>query len=92
MPSARGAPGLRSVEIDCTADELIVTAGGNQAFLLALMALIEEGDEVLLPAPYFINHEMAIGAIGGEVRSAGVIPGVPIPPPHGEDGVGCENG
>jgi aspartate/methionine/tyrosine aminotransferase len=49
-------------------DEVIITAGGNQAFMLALMTLIDPGDEVLLPAPYFVNHEMAIAAFGALPR------------------------
>jgi aspartate/methionine/tyrosine aminotransferase len=44
--------------------EVIITAGANQAFMLALMTVLEPGDEVLLPAPYFMNHEMAVRAIG----------------------------
>ncbi len=47
-----------------TPDDVIITAGGNQAFMLALMTLVDPGDEVLLPAPYFVNHQMAIAAIG----------------------------
>lgn len=46
-------------------DDVIITAGGNQAFMLAAMTLIDPGDEVVLTAPYFVNHEMAIRAIGG---------------------------
>jgi aspartate/methionine/tyrosine aminotransferase len=48
--------------------EVIVTAGGNQAFMLALMTLVDPGDEVLLPAPYFVNHQMAIAALGAIPR------------------------
>jgi aminotransferase len=44
--------------------ELIITAGGNQAFQLALTTLVEPGDEVVLAAPYFLNHEMAVRSIG----------------------------
>lgn len=44
--------------------EVIITAGGNQAFMLGLMTLVDPGDEVLLPAPYFVNHQMAVAAIG----------------------------
>jgi aspartate/methionine/tyrosine aminotransferase len=51
-----------------TPDEVIITAGGNQAFMLALMTLVDPGDEVLLPSPYFVNHEMAIAAFGGIPR------------------------
>ena len=50
---------------DVRSDEIIITAGGNQAFMLAVMTLIDPGDEVILAAPYFVNHEMAIRAVGG---------------------------
>lgn len=39
---------------------LVVTAGGNMAFLNALFAICDPGDEVILPLPYYFNHEMAI--------------------------------
>src|SRR5258706_313577 len=38
----------------------MVTAGGNQAFLNAILAITDPGDEVILPVPYYFNHEMAI--------------------------------
>jgi aspartate/methionine/tyrosine aminotransferase len=50
--------------IEARPDEIIITAGGNQAFMLAAMTLIDPGDEVVLAAPYFVNHEMAIRAVG----------------------------
>ena len=50
---------------DVRSDEIIITAGGNQSFMLAVMTLIDPGDEVILAAPYFVNHEMAIRAVGG---------------------------
>ena len=43
---------------------LMVTAGGNMAFLTALLAICDEGDEVVLVRPYFFNHEMAVRMIG----------------------------
>lgn len=51
-------------DIDVTPDGVIVTAGGNQAFMLAAMSVVDSGDEVILTAPYFVNHEMALRAIG----------------------------
>ncbi|MEI6465499.1 MAG: pyridoxal phosphate-dependent aminotransferase [Verrucomicrobiota bacterium] len=41
-------------------NRLMVTAGGNQAFLNAVLAITDPGDEVILPVPYYFNHEMAI--------------------------------
>ena len=40
------------------ASQVAVTAGCNQAFCLAMMALTEPGDEVLLPLPSYFNHDM----------------------------------
>ena len=52
--------------------EVIITAGGNQALQLALTTLIDPGDEVVLVAPFFLNHEMAIQSVGGVVVEAPV--------------------
>lgn len=41
-------------------NRLMVTAGGNNAFVSALLAIADPGDEVILPVPYYFNHEMAI--------------------------------
>jgi aspartate/methionine/tyrosine aminotransferase len=49
------------IEVGPTRDaRLMVTAGGNQAFLNAALAILDPGDEVILPVPYYFNHEMAI--------------------------------
>ena len=52
------------LHIDATPDGVIVTAGGNQAFMLAAMTVVDSGDKVVLTAPYFVNHEMALRSIG----------------------------
>ena len=53
-------------------DELIVTAGGNQAFMLATMTLLDPGDDMLLVSPHFVNHAMAIQAVGANAIEAPV--------------------
>jgi aspartate/methionine/tyrosine aminotransferase len=50
---------------------VVVTAGGNQAFMNAVLAVTDPGDEVILPVPYYFNHEMAIEMAGARV--------VPVP-------------
>lgn len=39
---------------------IVVTAGGNMAFINALLAVADAGAEVILQTPYYFNHEMAI--------------------------------
>src|SRR5262249_19297389 len=41
-------------------NRLLVTAGGNLAFANAILAICDPGDEVILPTPYYLNHEMAV--------------------------------
>jgi aspartate/methionine/tyrosine aminotransferase len=53
-------------------DDLIVTAGGNQAFMLAAMTLLDPGDDMLLVSPHFVNHAMAIQAAGANAIEAPV--------------------
>jgi len=40
------------------AEQVLITAGCNQAFCLATLALAGAGDEVILPLPYYFNHRM----------------------------------
>ena len=39
---------------------VVVTAGGNMAFFNALLAIADPGDDIILLAPYYFNHEMAV--------------------------------
>jgi aspartate/methionine/tyrosine aminotransferase len=39
---------------------VVVTAGANLAFMNAVLAIADPGDEVIVPAPYYFNHEMAV--------------------------------
>ena len=38
----------------------MVTAGSNMGFLNAVLAIADPGDEIILPTPYYFNHEMAV--------------------------------
>ena len=43
--------------------DLVVTAGSNMAFMNAILAIADPGDEIILMRPYYFNHEMAINMI-----------------------------
>ena len=40
------------------ADHVLPTGGCNQAFCVTVSALADTGDEIILPVPYYFNHEM----------------------------------
>lgn len=47
-------------------DQVAITAGANQAFCLALAVVCEPGDRVILPVPYYFNHDMWLSISGVE--------------------------
>ncbi|WP_333714532.1 aminotransferase [Yoonia sp.] len=46
------------------AEQVAITSGCNQAFAAAIAALCTEGDEVILPVPYYFNHRMWLDMSG----------------------------
>jgi len=51
--------------IEADADKnIMVTAGANQAFVNAVLSITEPGDRVIVLAPYYFNHVMAIQLAG----------------------------
>ena len=41
---------------DFTADQILVSVGGKQAFYNLCQTLLNEGDEVIIPAPYWVSY------------------------------------
>ena len=71
---AVGLPELRQAIVDKTLkdsgtkydiSQIVVTNGGKQAVYQAFQAIVNEGDEVLLPAPYWTTYPEAIALAGG---------------------------
>jgi aspartate/methionine/tyrosine aminotransferase len=48
-----------------TPEQVVITAGSQEALYLALLTLVEEGDEVLLPDPGFVAYPTIVRMAGG---------------------------
>ncbi|CAK5282496.1 unnamed protein product [Mycena citricolor] len=46
-----------------TADHLSMVAGCNMAFVAVIMALADAGDQVILPTPWYFNHQMTLSML-----------------------------
>lgn len=46
----------KSVNIDVTPDEMIVGAGASEAILFSLQSIMDEGDEIIIPEPFYANY------------------------------------
>jgi len=42
--------------LNFTADQVLVSVGGKQSFFNLALALLDEGDEVVIPAPYWVSY------------------------------------
>ncbi len=49
---------------EITPAQVAITSGCNQAFAAALTALTAEGDEILIPTPWYFNHKMWLDMMG----------------------------
>ncbi len=42
--------------MDYSSEEILITLGGSEAFQFIFMAIFDEGDEILIPDPYYANY------------------------------------
>lgn len=57
---------LRDSGTEVSANQVVVTNGGKQAVYQAFAVLLDAGDEVLLPTPYWTTYPEAIALAGGK--------------------------
>jgi aspartate/methionine/tyrosine aminotransferase len=65
LREAIAAKTARDSGYQVAASQVVVTNGGKQAVYQAFAALIDPGDEVLLPAPYWTTYPESISLAGG---------------------------
>lgn len=65
LKEAIAAATLRDSGLEVSPGQVLVTNGGKQALYNAFAALVDPGDEVLLPAPYWTTYPESIALAGG---------------------------
>lgn len=72
--SNKGMPALReeisgylsyNFGVKFPADDIIITVGASEAIDLALRAVVDEGDEVLIPDPSYVSYKPCVELLGG---------------------------
>jgi len=73
-PPVPGIPELREAivqklkrdnNLDYQTSQIVVSTGGKQALANAIYALVDPGDEVLIPAPYWVSYPAMVQLAGG---------------------------
>ncbi len=63
--------------------DILVTTGGSEALMFALLALCNPGDEVITPEPFYPNYRMFTMMAGAEIKGlrTNIEDGFQLPPP-----------
>ena len=59
----------RDYQAEIETADVLIAAGCNQAYCLATLAQAGKGDNVILPSPYYFNHQMWLSMLGVEPRN-----------------------
>ena len=73
--SNKGLPELRGeisnylknkFKVDFSADDIIITVGASEAIDLSLRAVVDDGDEILIPDPSYVSYKPCVELAGGK--------------------------
>ncbi|MGB7339735.1 MAG: pyridoxal phosphate-dependent aminotransferase [Phototrophicaceae bacterium] len=70
LPDLRTAVAKKLVAengINATADNVIITTGGQEGLFLLMQVLLDPGDEVLVPDPRYTSYDQAIESAGAKI-------------------------
>lgn len=70
-------------------NEIIVSTGAKQSIANIVLAIVNQGDDVIIPAPYWVSYADLVKFIGGNIISpqAGLNQGFKITPAQLEDSI-----
>jgi aspartate aminotransferase len=58
----------RENNLDYSADQIIVSTGAKHAIINAVLSLVDPGDEVIIPTPYWVSYSEMVRLSQGEVK------------------------
>ena len=59
----------KKFNINITADDIIITAGGSEAVLFSFMSCLNPGDEIIVPEPAYANYMAFAISAGAKIRT-----------------------
>ena len=59
----------KKFNINVTADDIIITAGGSEAVLFSFMACLNPGDEIIVPEPAYANYMAFAISAGAKIKT-----------------------
>ncbi len=54
--------------IDFSADEILITTGGSEALAITFQCILDDGDEILVPEPFYPNYNTMVLTCGASIH------------------------
>lgn len=58
----------RDNNLDYTPDQVVVSTGAKQSIYNTVMSIVDKGDEVIIPSPFWVTYSEIVRMAGGEVN------------------------
>ena len=55
-------------------DEILITTGGSEALQIVFNCILDEGDEILIPEPFYPNYNTMVSTCGASIRPVPTCP------------------
>ncbi len=64
----------KKLGVNYDADDIYITTGGSEALLYTCLSILDPGDEVIVPEPFYPNYSTFINSAGGVIRALPTTP------------------
>ena len=58
----------RRIGVELTRDEILPTTGGSEALQMTFATILDDGDEVVMPEPFYPNYATSVTLAGAKIR------------------------
>lgn len=59
----------QKLNINITEEDILITTGGSEAILFAFMSTLNEGDEIIIPEPFYANYTAFAVMAGAKIKT-----------------------
>ena len=58
----------RNIGVELTRDQILPTSGGSEALQMVFATILDDGDEVVIPEPFYPNYHTSVTLAGATIR------------------------
>ena len=63
----------RNIGVELTREQILPTTGGSEALQLTFATILDDGDEVVIPEPFYPNYHTSVTLAGASIQMVGLV-------------------